>query len=203
MAISNGYATLTAFKLRAGLPAGGQHDDDAERAVEAASRAVDEWCSRRFWTDTVATARYFTAQEGETTLLPVDDFSVTTGLVVKTDDDWDGVYENTWTLNSRSGPYGFMVEPDNAAVLGLPFCRLHAIANSFPTGSQGIQVTALWGWASVPAPITEACLLLASRYYKRKDTPFAAMGTQETGFIELPRVDPDVAALLAPYRKMA
>ena len=63
-------------------------------------------------------------------------------------------------------------------------------------------MTALWGWAAVPLPVVEACLVLASRYYKRKDTPFGVMGTTETGFVDLPKVDPDVAALLAPYRRL-
>ena len=203
MSISSGYADLTQFKLRASLPAGGAHDDDAERAVEAASRAVDEWCCRRFYADTVATARYYTASEVETVSLPVDDISTTTLLVVRTDDNWDGTFENLWTLNSRTGPYGFMVEPTNFSALAKPVTRLHAVASSWPTVEQGVEVTAKWGWAAVPTPVVEACLMLAVRWFKRKDTPFGVMGSAETGLITLPRIDPDVQSLLAPYRRMA
>lgn len=202
MAISNGYTDLPAFKLRASIPAGGSHDADAERAVEAASRAVDRYCNRRFYADSTTSARYFTASDDETIWLPVDDLSTSTGLVVKTDDDWDGTFENTWTLNLRSGPYGFMVEPANWSALSLPITRLRAVAGSWPTVPQGVEVTGKWGWATVPTDIAEACLMLALRYYRRKDTPFGVTGSQETGFITLPRIDPDVRALLDPFRRM-
>jgi hypothetical protein len=198
--ISSGYVSLTAFKVRAGLAAGGAHDDEAERAVEAASRAIDRFCNRRFTVDTVASVRTYTAED--CSLLPVDDISTTTSLVVVSDDNWDATFETAWTLNNRTS-WGFMVEPANWSPLGLPITRLRAVAGSWPTVPQGIQVTALWGWASIPRDIEEACLLLASRLWKRKDLAFGVMGTQETGFISLPKVDPDVQALLAPFRRMS
>lgn len=201
--ITNGYGDLAAFKVRATLPAGGAHDDDIDRAIESASRAIDEWCGRRFWPDTVASARYYTAMPEETYSLPVDDISTTSSLVVKSDDNWDGVFENTWTLNLRTGPYGFMVEPTNWSPLGKPITRLRAIVDAWPTVPQGVEVTAKWGWAAIPTAIIEACLMLAVRWYKRKDTPFGVMGSSETGLLTLPRVDPDVQAILNPYRRMA
>jgi hypothetical protein len=200
--ISNGYCDLAQFKVRASLPAGGAHDDDVDRAIEAASRAIDEWCCRRFYADSTVSARYYTAGPEETYVLAVDDISTTTGLIVRTDDDWNGTYENTWTLNSRTGPWGFMVEPTNWSALSKPITRLRAVADVWPTVEQGVEVTAKWGWASIPVAITEACLMLAVRYWKRKDTPFGVMGTSETGFVTLPKVDPDVQALLNPYRRM-
>jgi len=202
MAITNGYASLTAFKARVGISAGGAHDDDAERAIEAASRAADRWCGRRFYADTAATARYYTALLEQVTHLPVDDISTTVGLLVATDDNWDGVYENAWTLNARTGSYGFMVEPTNAAVAGRPYTRLHAVVGSWPTVEQGVSVTAKWGWPAIPKEVEEATLIIAARYYKRKDTPYGMMGTEETGFVTLPRMDPDAQALLAPYRRL-
>lgn len=198
--ITNGYADLAQFKVRASIPAGGAHDDDAERAIEAASRAVDEQCCRRFYADSTVSARVFTADDPY--LLWVDDIQTTTGLLVSTDDDWDGVYSDSWTLNSRVGPYGFMVEPSNWSQKGLPIVRLRAVVDSWPTTAESVQVTAKWGWPTVPKPIEEACLILAVRWYKRKDTAFGIMGSAETGLVTLPRVDPDVQALLAPYRRL-
>ncbi|MFH0981753.1 MAG: hypothetical protein V2A79_09460 [Planctomycetota bacterium] len=197
---TNAYCSETQFKLRAGIPAGSAHDDEADRSIESASRAVDRYCGRRFYQDSVVSARTFTPDHG--TYLSVDDVSTLTGLVVKSDDDWDGTFENTWTLNSRSGPYGFMVEPPNAIADGKPVTRLHAVANSWPTLPQGVEVTAKWGWAAPPTDVVEATLILASRYFKRKDAPFGVMGTAETGFTTLPSIDPDVKALLSPYRRM-
>ena len=201
--ITNGYADLAAFKIRTSIPAGGAHDDDVDRAIESASRAIDEWCCRRFYADTVASARYYTASSEDTYVLPVDDIATTTGLVVMSDDNWDGTYENTWTLNSRTGPYGFMVEPTNWSALARPITRIRAIVNAWPTVHQGVEITAKWGWAAIPTAVTEACLMLAVRWYKRKDTPFGVMGSAETGFVTLPKVDPDVQAILNPYRRMA
>ena len=200
MSIANGYTDLAAFKVRASLPAGGAHDDDLDRAVEAASRAIDEWCCRRFYPDTVATARVFTADDY---VLAVDDIATTVGLVVKTDDNFDGTFEDTWTLGSRTGPWGFLVEPANWSARSLPITRLRAIADSWPTTEQSVEVTAKWGWPAIPTPIVEACLMLAVRWWARKDTPFGVTGNAEVGYVTLPKVDPDVQAILNPYRRMA
>jgi len=203
MTISNGYADLATFKVRVGISAGGAHDGDAERVIEAASRAVDRWCGRRFWPDGTAAARYYTPRQEETTLLSVDDFYSTTGLVVESDDTDDGVYENTWTLNSRTGSYGFVAEPANAEADEQPYTRLKAVSGAaFPHIIRGVKVTAKWGWSSIPPEIVEATLILGSRWYKRKDTPFGVMGSQEVGYLTLPRVDPDVRVLISPYRRM-
>lgn len=200
MSITNGYVDLAAFKIRCTLPAGGAHDDDAERAVEAASRMIDEYCNRRFYADSTVSARYYTADNPY--VLWVDDLQTTTGLVVKSDENWDGTFETTWTLDSRTGPYGFMAQPANWSAKGLPITRLKAVAGSWPTTVSSVEVTGKWGWANVPKMIVEACLMLAVRYYMRKDTPFGITGSAETGIVTLPRQDPDVAALLAPWRRM-
>ena len=203
MAITNGYLTLAAFKVSASFDATKTtHDADIERAVEAASRAVDRYCGRRFYLDASASARYYTALPEQIVSLPVDDIGSVTGLTVKTDDDWDSTYENTWTKDLRSGTYGFMLEPTNAASDGRAFTWLHATLATFPTVLQGVEVTAKWGWPTVPTDVAEACLLLSTRLLKRKDVPFAVLGAQETGFVNLPRVDPDVRGLLDPYRRM-
>ena len=202
MAITSGYLTLAAFKASGSWGAKTDHDSDIERAVEAASRSIDRFCGRRFWLDGTASARYVTARPEETLNLPVPDIGSTTGLTVKTDDDWDGVYENTWTKDLRSGSYGFMLEPANAAADALPFTLLHAVVSSFPTVPQGVEVTAKWGWPAVPIDVAEACLILAGRLVKRKDAPFGVVGTPEVGVQTLPRVDPDVRGLLNPYRRI-
>ena len=43
--------------------------------------------------------------------------------------------------------------------------------------------------------------ILTTRYYKRKDSPEGVIGWAETGVIRVSRQrDPDVAAMLDPYR---
>jgi hypothetical protein len=132
--------------------------DDAklERMVEATSRAIDEYTGRHFYTQT-ATARYFTAQEGD--FLEVDDLlSIDTdGLV--TDADGDRTYETTWgTTDYDRCPY-------NAAGVSKPYTWLETTPGgiySFPTVAKGVKITGTWGYASsTPPAIKEACLLVA------------------------------------------
>lgn len=54
----------------------------------------------------------------------------------------------------------------------------------------------------IPAGVTQACLLQASRFFARRYSPFGIAGSPENGseLRLLSRVDPDVAVVLAPYR---
>ena len=135
--------------------------------LRAASRAVDDWCSRplgRFWLDpTVTTRTYYTE---DLLCARVDDIGSTAGLVVTTDTDGDGVFETTWTIN-----VDFALEPRNAAANGgaYRYNRLVALAGrTFPYlfgygPRPNLQVTARHGWSMVPDPVREAVLLKAIR----------------------------------------
>jgi hypothetical protein len=79
----------------------------------------------------------------------------------------------------------------------------------FPTvnanyGEQAlVQVTARWGWATIPEPITQACIIQASRIFKRYDSPLGVAGFGDLGAIRVSRfLDPDMAQLVEPYRRM-
>ncbi len=56
-----------------------------------------------------------------------------------------------------------------------------------------------------PQPVVEAVVIQTARLWKRKDSAFAStIGFPETGLARVGnRLDPDVAALLGPYRKPA
>jgi len=56
-----------------------------------------------------------------------------------------------------------------------------------------------------PAEVSEAAILMASRLWKRKDTPYGGTaGARRFGSVEAtPGIDADVEALLAPLRRMA
>lgn len=213
MAITNGYATLDELKTFLQITAS-THDSVLERSIEAASRLVDDYCEQRFWVDGSPVVRIYEAVNPN--YLDVHNFTTTTGLVVKTDDNHDGVYETTWTINTD-----FRVEPLNAAADGKPFSRLTAIGSKrFPvtySPSYGVsysqwnpplygkvEVTAKGGWATVPVLIKEATLLQASRLYKRKDSPFGISGSPEMqGELRLlNKLDPDVQLTLKPFRKV-
>ena len=173
--------------------------------LRAASRAVDDWCSRplrRFWLDpTVTTRSYYT---DDLWCSRIDDIGSTTGLVVKTDDDGDGVFEATWTLNTD-----FVLEPRNAAGNGgaYHYDRIVAVgARTFPYlygyGTRpNLQVTARHGWSAIPDPVREATLLKAIRLNRRPDAPFGnESGGLEMGSIRITREDSDVVGLLSRYK---
>lgn len=180
--------------------------DDAviDWAVDAANRAVIEHCGRDFSrTETAdATARVLYADDG--CELDVWDFWSTTGLIVKTDSGDDGTYDTTWTINTD-----FIVEPLNGldeSGQTVPYCEIKAIGGKrFPTWGRRpqVQITAAWGWASVPAPVFQAALLIANRFASRRKSPEGVLGGfQDYSAVRVSqREDPDALRMLAPFRK--
>ena len=53
-----------------------------------------------------------------------------------------------------------------------------------------------------PEPVVQACLLQASRLWKRRDTGFAASASRSGAPDAFRDLDPDVRQLLSPYRKL-
>jgi hypothetical protein len=200
LAITNGYITLAVLKASLGIS--DTVDDTAlEQAVEAASRAIDGHCSRRFWTDSTATARVFYPDTPY--VCRVDEFHTTTDLAVKTDTGDDGTYEQTWASSD------YQLEPLNGVAdgrEGVPYRQVRAVGDyTFPTTNASnrapVQVTAKWGWAAVPEPVQQACLLLAAELFKRKDAPFGVAGFGDFGAVRI-REDARVMSMLAPYRRV-
>jgi hypothetical protein len=198
MAITNGYCTLN--EVKAALRITDALDDTLlENSVEAASRRIDGECSRRFYLDGSTTARTYAV--GRADMLILDDIGTATGLVVKVDDDADGTFETTLTVG-----VDYQLEPSNAIVQGEPLTLIRALDRGFPVAANGrnlIEVTARWGWPSVPDAIREATVLLASRQFKRYDSPLGVAGFGDLGAIVVRRIDPDVAAMISPYRLTA
>jgi len=67
-----------------------------------------------------------------------------------------------------------------------------------------VKIAASFGWAAVPKPINRACVLQATRLFKRYVTPLGQAGATTIGTITLtiPALDPDVTMLLAPYKQI-
>lgn len=198
MTITNGYATLDELKSAID-PAGsatwsGGDDLNLERAIEAASRVVDEYADKigrgPFYGTTAA--RSYVARFAD--WLPIDDaISVTT---VATDEDFDGVFETTWSATD------YFTEPIN----GTPITAIRVKPNglySFPTSKSyaAVKVTANYGFAaSAPTYVKAACLLIANRLWRRHDTIFGIAGTPSIGvtIVQAKLVaDSDVEALLS------
>jgi hypothetical protein len=203
MAITNGYATLA--EIKSFLSISDSVDDTLlENMVEAASRSIDRIANRRFYADTSASARSY--RVNSPVVLYTDDISGTTGLLVKLDEDGDGTFETTLTIDTD-----FIMDPLTAAALGRPFTQVTIVSNtkSFPifpglfqNGLRpGVQVTAKWGWPSVPDDIAQACLILTADLYKRKDSPGGVLGLGDLGAIRMTPLGRDVTAMVRSHRK--
>jgi len=74
-----------------------------------------------------------------------------------------------------------------------------AVAASSDDGD--VEITAKWGWTAVPTAVKQACLLQASRFMARRDSPYGIAGSPSDGseMRLLATVDPDVRVSLGPY----
>ena len=203
MAIVNGYATLTQIKAYMSIS---DTTDDAllEDLVESASRSIDRIANRRFYLDSTASARLYRAYSD--IFVYVDDIGTTSSLVVATDEYGNGTYSKTLTLNQD-----YILDPLTASSLGRPFTQLTMVSNTetwpiFPGLTQnglrpGVQVTARWGWPSVPDDINTACLILTADLYKRKDAPGGILGLGDLGVVRMSPIGRDVTAMVRAYKK--
>lgn len=196
MAITNGYATLA--QVKSALRITDTVDDSLlEMAVESASRAIDSYAGRNFYSSGTAT-RYFAPQDS--TVVVTDDLiSVTT---IESSSSVDQDYDITWSAAD------YQLEPLNGIVDGLPtpYTQIRATGNKFyNTWNQEatVRITGTWGFASVPISVTQACIIQASRIYKRLDSPLGVAGFGDLGVMRISqKLDPDVAQLVDSYRKV-
>jgi hypothetical protein len=205
MAITNGYATLTEIKNFLSIPISDTADDTLlEGLVESSSRSIDRIANRRFYLDASASARLYRAYSD--VFVYTDDIGSTSGLVVALDESGVGSYTTIIDLNTD-----YILDPLTAAAKGRPFTQLTMVSNttSFPifpglfgNGLRpGVQVTARWGWPSVPDDINAACLILTADLYKRKDAPGGILGLGDLGAIRMSPLGRDVTAMVRAYRK--
>lgn len=174
--------------------------DDAllEMAVESASRLIDGHAARQFYSSGTA-VRYFVAQDDF--VVEVDDLANGT-VTIQTAQDADGVYDTTWLTDD------YQLEPLNGILDGIawPYNQIRAVGDYLWPISGGealIKVTGVWGWPSVPIAIKQACIIQASRIFKRLDSPLGVAGFGDLGAIRVTRdLDPDVAQLVMPYKRM-
>lgn len=194
MAITNGYCTLA--ELKASLRITDSVDDDLlELAAESASREIDNATERTFYNMGTAT-RYFVARDSYFT--EIDDLQSITHL--KTDPDGDGTYSITWAAGD------YQLEPLNGFVSGIPSPYTGIRARDtylFPMeeGEALVEVRGVWGWSAVPTAVRQATVILASRIFKRNDSPLGVAGFGDLGVIRVGKLDPDVDALIMPYKK--
>ena len=203
MAITNGYCTQDELKTFVGIPTSDTADDTLiDDAVNAASRQIDAFCGRYFYQDGLATARKFFTND--LYRLRVDDISTTTDLVVKYDDDDDGTYEITVSADQ------YQVLPINGIVGGItgnPYYIVELISDGnhewpldYSSNRPRAEITANWGYPSVPTQIKQATLMLASELFAMRNAPLGVAGVGDFGVVNIQQ-NREITRLIAPFRK--
>ena len=203
MAIVNGYATLADVKAAARIT---DTIDDGllEIAIESSSRDIDAYTERVFYsTGATAIARVYIPQD--IYLVETDDIiSVTT---LKSDSTGNGTFDVTWKTSD------YQLEPLNGRAGGIdtPATRIRAIGDylwpvyeprNVNSNQASVQVTGVFGFASIPSAIKQATILASLRAYKRYESPTGVLGFSDIGVVRVGRLDPDVERLVQPYRKI-
>ena len=134
----NSYATLTELKAILGISST-TDDTPMRKILEAASRAIESYCNRRFYSTTET--KYF---DGAITLWIPDLLSITT---LKTDEDGDGTFENTLATTDYFLYGGGLEDTLNL----YPRTRIEINPNgdysSFANGvKKGVEIIGVWGY---------------------------------------------------------
>jgi hypothetical protein len=143
---------ITVDQLKSALQIKNDSNDDLLAvAISAASRRIEEHCRDQFWTDPgVVTARVLAPDQPGTAF--TGSFATAAGLLVKTDDDNDGVFETTW------GVTDWQAEP-LSPLYGFPSSRIVAVGArffpgarnqpfiSYPYNGYGYGYAGGYGWA--------------------------------------------------------
>lgn len=194
-AVGEPYASLAELKSQLTVAYTGR-DSILSQKLAAATTWVNRFTGRTFWLDEEPSMRVFNptrriAERPDGQLLLVDDIgSDPADIVVETGTT------GSWTA---LGPADFETSPDNSYVLGQPVTGIFRPYGWVVGVSSRIRITAAWGWPAIPDAVVEATLLKATRLYSRKDAPQGVI-SNEWGSARVPRIDVDVANLLASYK---
>lgn len=185
------YATLV--ELKAAIDIADTADDtNLQRALDAATEWIDQHTGRVFTLDASDTTRVF--YPGRDGVLTVPDLVTVTSI--KTDTRGDRSFNTTlvaadYQLMPLDGPpyQSIRIWPQSS--------------DSFAFDRQ-VQIVGKFGYTisgAAPIAVKQACLLLATRYFKRAEAPFGILQTVDLGqFTRISKEDPDVISLLEPYR---
>lgn len=171
------------------------------QAITSASGWIDGYCERTFEAaGTAVTTRDF-IPSSRYAVLPIDDATSVTSVAI--DEDLDGTFATTLTTAD------WQAEPVNgrAGGLSLPYMRLRPIEDGYwPLdvfeNRATVRVSATWGWSATPDMVKQAAILQAARIFTRLSSPLGVAGFGDMGVVRVSRfVDPDVEALLQPFRR--
>jgi hypothetical protein len=212
MPLGDAYLTVAEFKARSRSTT--TANDDAIAAVlESASRSIDGYCGREFNKSAAPESRVFDCVDGYAGrwghAAPFVDEAphgwqpcIATGDIVSVTSiasgDGTGAYPDPWDADS------YALLPRNAAAKGFPFTEIGPPVgrwSGWPLTTYGVQLTGIFGWPSVPAPVKEATFLIANRLKSAWDAPFGSSGGGEMGALNMTMsISPLIAEMLNAFR---
>ena len=195
MAVTNGYCSLA--DVKAALRIQDTLDDALlENSINSASRMIDQYCNRYFYSGSAGEVRYYQANDGF--ICWIDDAQAITEIKTSSTDPL--IFDTTW----EAGDYQLMNPNQRANGAYSPYTAITATDNYlFPVWAEMalVKVTGTYGWATVPEPIKFACIIQASRLFKRLESPLGVAGVSDIGIMRVgANIDGDVAQLINPYR---
>jgi hypothetical protein len=170
-------------------------DADLQRALDAASEWIENYCGRDFG-DLSNGLEDRTFVAGSYDRLTIPDVDSVSQVLVDSTGNGAFAYE---IVDGSYDLYPFNV--GQPGVIGnYTEIRVRSTSAVFFMPGNQVRVTGIWGFGSTPAAVEQACILLASRYFHRLNAPFGVLESAQLGaFGNIPEQDPDVIALLSPY----
>ena len=197
MAVTNGYCSLA--DVKAALRIQDTLDDSLiESSINSASRMIDQYCNRYFYSGSPGEVRYYQANDGY--MCWIDDLQTLTELKTSSTDPI--IFDTTW----ETGDYQLLNPNQRANGAYSPYYAITATDNYlFPVWADMalVKVTGTFGWASVPEPVKFASIIQASRLFKRLESPLGVAGVSDIGIMRVgANIDGDVAQLINPFRQL-
>lgn len=201
MTITNGYLTREeALRFTGRNEMASSTDDDLDEAVMAASRMVDTYCGRSFYSTASGVARVFDSCDGTGV-----DFGGYGDLITAT-----LVEVDTAASGSYSAFTAYQLAPVEAVNRSWPYQGLLATGGATlptvtATSRRGlVRVTGTWGWSAVPVDVKQATRYILNEMVKLRDAPLGVAGGSDMG-VAFTRNDIPARArsLLAPYRHVS
>ena len=175
-------------------------DYAAQMAIQAASSWINEYTSQHFYR--ITETRTFRPES----IWELDIDPVVSVSALNVDTTGNGTFDQAWTQGTDYqlivGARSYNV---NAAGIARPYRKVQVLQAGkwFPftwpySHLDRVQITGTWGWPAVPPPVSQACLTLASQFFKEKDAPFGVAGVADYGVIRI-QSSPWIVELLRPY----
>ena len=193
------YLELEALKSSLQLTGTSYAELDMQRALGAASRAIDDVTNRRFYPDPDANQVRYYSPENRCGCLEIDDLVQLTSVRL----DLSGGTAFPYLLVENRD---FILEPENAKADGRPWEELEHHPNGryyWPCYPRSVQVTGRFGWDYIPEAVAAATGIIAAALVRRiREAPFGVVTVGLEGeAVRIARSDPHVALLLDPYTR--